>query len=249
MDQTHFTEEEIAICSEAVNNNTVSKLDSDLLDHLNKCSKCREEVLFTSEIMESVDENTLDIINNRNNKFIRYALIFGSIAASIIVILYTLVNTDNNYQQIVDNLDSDVQTSKVQTKTDSNIIKADKYIAPKKEIREVKKKKSISFKESKELEKLVERYKSDSDRSVSNSKYQSEILFTSNQKIVLNIGNTEKEEFTIELFDSNNKKLKEFTTTKNKVNLSESLKYGNYYWKLLNEDFDLIFCGKIKIRK
>ncbi len=58
----HLTEEEIAICAEALNNGTLNQIKPKLITHLQECDHCLHEVSFLSEMISSnPEESTLDI--------------------------------------------------------------------------------------------------------------------------------------------------------------------------------------------
>ena len=53
----------------------------------------------------------------------------------------------------------------------------------------------------------------------------------------------------IEIFDNQGQTIFKTETNGNFISLNTITRPGRYYWKLLNEDFDLLFCGVIIIEK
>ena len=98
------------------------------------------------------------------------------------------------------------------------------------------------------LEQLVDRYKSGALRG-------GEIEIKTPSSFEINKGKTAKLEWTnpdnqallIELYNNQGEKIREKQLSGNSYTLPSDLKAGLYYWKLMNPDFDLLFCGKIMI--
>jgi hypothetical protein len=68
-------------------------------------------------------------------------------------------------------------------------------------------------------------------------------------EILIKIKNPENSSLIFEFFDNKNKKLFEKETTEETCQVKKLTKPGLYYWKLLNQDFDLLYCGKIIIEE
>ncbi|MGE0079578.1 MAG: hypothetical protein AB7S48_17085 [Bacteroidales bacterium] len=50
------------------------------------------------------------------------------------------------------------------------------------------------------------------------------------------------------ILNNNGENIQSIETQGNGIKIPE-LKQGLYYWKLINEDFDLLYCGKITVNK
>jgi hypothetical protein len=59
--------------------------------------------------------------------------------------------------------------------------------------------------------------------------------------------NPEKQVLYVELFNNSGEKIKEITTNESNYHLP-MLQPGLYYWKLINENYDLLFVGKIIVK-
>jgi hypothetical protein len=255
MENNHFNEEEIAICAEAIKTNRLNNLAKKLLNHLETCELCRQEILEVAGIVESIDERQLRKIDRRKNPSVRYLIGIGSVAASLLLVLYTLFYSKKEEAQIAKNdipvdkyVDINEDTTIKSKKIDSIINNSNKNkkikLKPNSFLNQKRK-----FKKSTELEALVQRYKNSANRSIeTNYNYISLLKFKIKENIVLNILNEHSETFIVEIFNYKNEKLKEFETNNTKLSIKNNFKAGNYYWKLLNEDFDLLFCGKIQIK-
>ncbi|MFW6202759.1 MAG: hypothetical protein ACOC30_00510, partial [Marinilabilia sp.] len=58
--------------------------------------------------------------------------------------------------------------------------------------------------------------------------------------------NKEKEELIIEILDNKGDRILRDVTTGNRYRV-ENLGNGLYYWKLISSDYDLLFCGRIRV--
>ncbi len=268
-DKNHLSDEQIAIYAEAIATDTSVNLSDDIKRHVKYCKECTDSIQTVSEIIREDYKNSIaDGLNSiKKHKDISIETWIG-IAASIIIIatlgyllttkkynanndeLLSIDSTLYNANNIVYNdkpIDSSFSTAQndIKTGNNTNIKKATDSIIKHKSL-EV----SLAFNSNKELESLVRRFQGNSMRSNEitiitppNAK------FSKNDSINLKWNNTNKQYLTIEIFNNKGQKIIYKTSSKNIVNISEITKSGLYYWKLLNEDNDLLYCGKIKYIK
>jgi len=252
----HLTEEQIAIYAEALATDNSANLSDDIKRHVKECLECSNEILSVSELLREEYKNSIadglnSIKKSSNNKG------FWLAAASIIVIAalgYLFTRTNNAPEKNLMAIDSTIfkteniaytynEVENTITDTNSTIIdnsKADSVVSPaKKEI-------AIAFLTNKDLDKLVSRFEDASMRSVDiDIITPSDIKISKNDSINLEWNNTNNQYLTIEIFDNKGNKITSKTSSKSIVTITEISKSGLYYWKLINENYDLLFCGKI----
>lgn len=126
----HLTEENIAMCAEALDNGTYEQLPITIREHLSQCDQCAEEVLVVADISnELVDFNLKEIKPYRDKKqrIIAWSV---SVAAAIAFILLIIEvgpfnNNDNQDQYLSQNHEvseakKDSDKPEKQTNTEEN---------------------------------------------------------------------------------------------------------------------------------
>jgi hypothetical protein len=76
-----------------------------------------------------------------------------------------------------------------------------------------------------------------------------EIEYKQGSQILIKIENPENSPLILEFFNNKGEKLFEKETSEETCQVEKLTTPGLYYWKLLNQDFDLLYCGKIVIEE
>lgn len=255
----HLSDEEIALYAEAVIAKKVDEMDESIRTHILECNECADKVLAVTEIhedfLDSENNTPVKTIALRKSYWLQIAasiiLIFG---AGLIVFQIKKVNK-NTIQQFADIVDS----TTVSVDSTNLIQNKDKHIAQKKQdavpkVNQPEKtpqtvhKNLLAYAEDANMEKLVDRFKNGALRGSFSIDSQSTIEIKQNQELVLEWNNKNKELLIIEFFNNSGEKLFEEETSDHNFKTKKLSTPGLYYWKLLNEDFDLLFCGKIIVQ-
>lgn len=267
-EQKHFTDQEIATCAEAIIDGTFGKLDEYYSQHLANCDSCANQVTMVSSILE--EESILLDENNTlpQSKPQKPISIYKTIAWAAAAILLVLIgfrffpgqqgnNTNNDIAQskTVDTLkvvqhsvnptikDTIVPANKIDEKTPKPNNNPQKHIITKPEKADL-----LAYSPNNNLEKLAERYNGAAMRGTEIKVTTPNTFETTANKILLEWENSDNVLVIIELFNNKGEKIIESETTDNNYQPKEKIKPGLYYWKLINEDFDLVFCGKIILK-
>jgi hypothetical protein len=267
----HLTEDQIAIFVEALEVGSESSLPEEWRDHVSECAECAYEINMVSTLLSK--DKTGKITPKKEKSVTSKVLSLKaklSIAASIAIlissgILLLIVNTNQNIKitekenisaladslikkdtektaQTVDKPKKEKEPKKTKTRGLQNVININKD--------QSSNRKKLAYIANEKLEKLVARSKDSNLRS--NEIYvisASEMTKDEGDKIILKFNNPKEINVIIEFFDNKGKKLFDATTNSEDYNPQKLVKPGLYYWKLLDNEFYMVFCGKIIIRK
>jgi len=252
-ENNHLNEEQIAEIADAMNNSDLDSLPKNYLDHIRDCDQCADEVMLISEIVESPK-----IMQNQSTKNTdRSIKIFLAFAASVALILASyyifikpesinsnIAETNDTIENIINNNENiaEIDTIIVSDKEENEIVNQDKI---KHEIN--REKNQIAFKEHPELEDLFNRFNSSAMRNADlKIKSDSVLKISTNDSIHIE---WEKSEFNyiIQIIDNQSKELIVKDNLKSNFKSNNTLKSGLYYWKILDEDYNLLYCGKILV--
>ncbi|TKG89621.1 hypothetical protein EYV94_25340 [Puteibacter caeruleilacunae] len=265
MNQMHLTEQDIATAAEHLSKGTVDRLDQRIRTHLAECDECANEVQFVSELNQ-VDDAFINTTIETNNKGRTLNLRPLWAAASILIVLgsvYWLMNisspseeqiaeeqttqtTDkhiiaNNDQEVISNKQDTTKTVATQPKPADKA----KEVIVNKPVKRI----TLAYASNEELEALVKRFANNTTmRGEAIKVITPSTLAGPLNKLKLNWNNPDQQELIIEVYTNKGEKLFEETTSKNTVQLSKIKSPGLYYWKLIDEDFEMIFCGKIIVK-
>jgi len=257
----HLTEEQIAVYAEALATDNSANLPDDVKRHVKECLECSNEIQSVSEILREKYKNSiaegLNSINKRNK--INLTLWLG-VAASIAFIaalgyFFTKSNgvPENNLMAVdstIFNSKTIVSNKIINQDTINNEIIIDSEIKKESIVNSTKKNEIlIAFVPNKELEKLSERYKDNAMRGEEKIITTSEVKsYNTSDSINISLNKSDNQYLTVEVFDNKGTKITQLTTKENSVELNDINEEGLYYWKLINEDYDLLYCGKIIIK-
>ena len=265
-DKNHLNKEQIAIYAEALASDTPVNLPDDIKRHVKYCKECTSEIHIVSEILREKYKNSIaDGLNSINKPKKISSGTWFAVAASIIIIAalgYLFSRStdtpDNNLMAIDSTLFNNNNIANTYDEfnnnlTDTNVVIAENNIIDSNAIDSIIPKKNdlaIAYITNQEMEKLVSRFKDASMRSEDISVLTpASITFTKKDSINLNWNNTNNQYLTVEVFDNNGNKVVSKASSRNQVTITEISKSGLYYWKLINEDYDLLFCGRIKYNR
>lgn len=260
MVKEHLTDEQIALCAEALSKKNVNSLPNSLQQHLNQCDECANQVTLVSELSESI---TLEAESESKTR--KIGLTYRISAAAVILVLIglgfykgkPLKQEQSIAQTTVDSILIEKSSSELKTNENVEIAHVENKSNNNSEIEEPKNPEIIqsetnstellAYASNADMEKLVERFNSGAMRG-NDIKVLSPILVSGKtNEIILEWTNEEEQELIVEFFDNKGNKLNEQTTTQSRIQPKNLTNKGLYYWKLINEDFDLIFCGKIRV--
>jgi len=253
MTEHHLTEGNIAKAAEALAKDEYHNLNEDIKTHLAECDLCAHEVQAVSQWYES---NHLTLHQPARQRIRSMAI---GVAASIILVVVGV-------QLFQRNKPSRPTLSTNELKTDSlvqgeEITKTPEapvaYNAPEEStpdttesssIQEIAKDQNLlAYQEHEELEALVKRFEDSALRGEGVKVLSASTIEERASDISLCWENPEQEELIIEFFSNQGDKLFEVYSDANSYHPEALTTPGLYYWKMLNAEFDLIFCGRIKI--
>lgn len=261
----HLTPEEIAQCAEAINNGRYEILPASLRNHLSACEECAGEVMMVSDVSQAIDED-LDLNKKAGKNLKIKSLYIGTIAAAAAIVLFFIVPLIENGKDAIQHTGYVVSTGDIPVfvvdETQDTVYFKDygsfeiavmndesKAIEGERDIREV------AVQESEKKEELLAEYKPNENLEQLYENLQGAyrsrevevntpptINYENNDS--LSWSNPKEKKFYIEFFNNKGEEVEAFVVENNKASIPE-LPGGLYYWKLINEDFDLLFVGKI----
>ncbi len=229
----HLTPEEIAMCAEALNGKEYQNLPNDFHKHLEECDECAAEVVEVAQI--SMEWESMMKTKFAQKKFNQRILIaVSSIAAVLVLFLVfkTVLNNETEKPIIVNNTEiKSSQNIPIDTTTKSIVVDNSSMSSYNKK-----------FESNRQLEILYnnhkDAYRSDDVIIISKGEIKS------NFPISLKWKNPNTIDLSVEIFDNKENIVFQKNTNKNAIVIS-TLPKGLYYWKLIDEDYNLIYVGKI----
>ena len=253
----HLTEEEIALCSEALSDGCLDQVDERLRKHLDDCAQCAGEVMMVVELANETEK-----VEFPQKKTVKVWL-YASMLAAATVLTFLIVNIPDLFKN-----ESSIETDLAQVDSEKNQQKTIIPAFDKNETKDVvdsissidKKTSNIiekptsnisgeeiaMFTPNEDMEKLVKNMQAsyrDSDITIL---IKSSSYFPKDDS--LRWENPEKQTLTVEWYNNQNKIAKTELTTDDGVAIP-NFENGLYYWKLINEDYDLLGVGKVIINK
>ncbi len=247
----HLSEEEISVYAEQISSGKTISLGQEKIEHIKECDECAQAVMAIVEIISDSSVYSFETKEKRPKVFpLKFVVGIAASFAAIVMMVsiwYTLSNSgmDANQDNLVANdvEQNDVIVNLPETK-DVNPLVAEN------EIQEIPL--SIEKQEymtNKSLDQLVDRFSGSTFRGADIMiKTQSEITQSTDKPVELTWENKDRSSLLVEVVNVQGEVVKEINTSSDgvSINLKNS---GAYYWKLMNEDFDLLFCGKIFVDK
>jgi flagellar biosynthesis GTPase FlhF len=275
VENKHLTEDQIAIYAEALSSGEVDYLPEEWKEHVVNCDQCAQEINMVAQIIEQDISTDHHKDWKKQALFLRRWKRSIGIAASLVVligggILLFTVFSENQDQQLAEAPKKEIveDTAKKreenQRTSQNNALEKEKNkIAKQDQIKEDQKqsespennkekepKDRLAYLPDKQLEQLVDRFQNANLRGNEiEVKTQSNIEFQYNDSVKLKWKNPGGQNLIVEFYNNNGEKLFEETTSSEIYSTTKISEPGLYYWKLINSDFDLIFCGKITVQE
>ncbi|MCF8294963.1 MAG: hypothetical protein K9I34_02770 [Bacteroidales bacterium] len=251
MDYKHLSEEEIARAAEAMLHDDYERLPSEISLHLKDCQQCANEVLTLCSILEENATHKgihhLDalLLHTRLQTVTR--LIVG-IAASVLVIIgiyFWYDNNDlklnsyseNNINQSIDQ-QSDTSAGSIPDTLEGSFPVSDNTSDMNTEL--------LAFAENPELEKLAQRFNQSPFRAEGPKIITLGTLTVDATDKVFLKWEGDEIEYLIQVNDNSGTSLVESKSATGSFEIN--LPAGLYYWKLLDTEYNLVFCGKIIVK-
>lgn len=259
MASKHLSDEQIALFAEAMSTNSSEKLSLELRSHVSNCDECAQMVLMVAETIDGI-QDTEKIIPINTNAFKRYDK-WVVVAASVIIFisvgvyLSSFLNNTSIESKIVE-ADS-VSINKTEVPEAPNQIVNSPKVAEQKQSKPIKKKvkkapsqsNQMAYAANDQLEKLSSRFLPNASMRGDNIEVLSANTIQGKANVLqLEWLNSSNELLIVEFFDNKGEKLFEIETNASNYKLNKLKQNGLYYWKLINQDFDLLYCGRIKIK-
>lgn len=265
MENFHLSDQNIAEAAEALNRNEYLSLDKKIREHLSTCSTCHAELMAVSTLTDFTDESvededvtehiSLPVRSRWKHRFLAVA----SVACAVLVFSALYLNTEHS-DELFEGTVADVIVPelipvapvviKPQQKESAILLESDeKLVEEVKQITvdEVKNDQQLlAFIPNDRLERVVNRFEGSNSRSQGLNVKSTSVVAGTVGDIVLQWEDAMTEPLSLELFDNTGKSLAVVDVTHNTYKPDLKLP-GLYYWKMYNEEFDLLFCGKINI--
>jgi hypothetical protein len=242
----HLTDEQIAKYVDALCINEVNSLPAEMLQHVKECDICANEIMVVYDILSSEEIISSKKTASKSVNLLKWLPLAASIVLIAGLVSIILLNTwsqdpvvpISQQHQSRDSIDSDKDTNEIH-----KLEKSVKEVIPENESSAI-----VSlFQPHDELEKLYERFADGNLRGEEIVVHSKDIKITEQDALILNWENPAGGELIIEIYSNVNRLVFEKQTQANFVKINPKPGKGLYYWKLLNEDFDLLYCGKIHI--
>jgi hypothetical protein len=258
----HLSEEDIARYAEALLFNKVHELPAHIRSHVKECDQCADEVMAVYELLRDEAESTHHH-KSRSISFAKWVPVAAGITLLIGISGYFLFLHDKEPDGNVAHQDTNVsKTDSVMQLRVSDTLKDNTLVLgkdtaqlnkkmphqAKPEKQQQKNQYARAYVPSRSLESLVSRFEKvtyrgnniEVNRPVS-------VSFKKGEPVRLSWSNPDAVELTVEVLNNIEETVHESTTTGDSVVIAKPFDKGLYYWKLFNQDFDLLFCGKIVV--
>ena len=260
----HLSEEQIALCADAINNDNYEKLPEFIREHLVYCEQCVNEVMMVTEIFSAFEKEFPGTKKKAKLFKIKpWHITTISVAAAITFLFVVLQFTDLGRNKASSPDIVQIQQDRPEFIIDNNdTIYSDKKDEPQLfeqyEAPELAEKEILEDLPYDNSQNLIAAYVPDEnlEQIYNNMKgtYRGRninittphTIFHS-EKDSLRWNNPENEKLYVEIFDNKGEEIEIITSQDQGVAIPD-LTHGLYYWKLINEHFDLLFVGKIIVR-
>lgn len=235
----HLTAEELALYSEYVQSGEKTEIAEDILTHINECDECASEAVEFSMLSKDI----LTELSDKKPVAKKRSLLFviAGIAATLLLIygvwqIFELRINKNDIKIAGKNPPVINDTTNV---SDTSVQEIPNPVDNKHEML------ASNFAKDPETEKIIENLKgnmrSDEIEVISGFEIKSQ----TGRDISLYWENNNGNKLNIEIYTNALVKTESAEISGNSYVIKSKLNPGLYYWKLFNEDFDLIFCGRI----
>lgn len=252
----HLTEEEIATCSEAMSNGNYDQLEEEIRKHIDKCSQCAGEVMMVHELTMELPEIVLP--QKKPVQWWPYVTMAAAVAVILIVInipgvLKNEKNTETRFtqttsdsgkiKQIADNqvteINTSVQADNAASKTSTEKAAPDQKLTLSREALAI-------YNSNETFEKLIDNMQTSYRGNELSVLTKSVINFPETDSILWE--NPQHHPLTIEWYNNKGALIETIHSTSHGTAIPH-LENGLYYWKLLNDEFDLLGAGKVVVTR
>jgi len=237
----HLTQEEIAIYADAVIANNTEDIPSEWKNHVKDCHACSEEILAVVDILndDDLEDYVIEQDNNVEPKVIFFKKKYFSVIAASVVLFFSIGMIYYHFAYHIQ--PSHKQLSDVFT--DTTVFKSTEI-----DKEDIVNNDLLAFSDNDDFEQLVNRFSEKSLRGFFSVKTDSFISIKKDDELVLNWENADNDLLFVEIFNNKGNKIYEEECTGDSIKIENLLKEGVFYWKILDEDFELLFCGKIIVK-
>ncbi len=254
----HLSEEEIALCAEAIAENRFNSLPESWREHMELCTDCASEVMTVRELLAETEEESTTAAHPHKKHNLRNLLFIALAAASIAtlsIIIFTPEKSNPDKAEMIAEMDNSIiipdSSGNIPTDIAQNpteIPDANNDTSQKENLHKQKQPEPLiaaAFKTHADLEQLYQdfqgNYRGNNIAVISTET----VNYPENQCLLWK--NPDQQNLVIEIWNNKAKLTEELQSNTNEIKIPE-LNDGLYYWKLINEDFDLIYVGKIKVQ-
>ena len=256
----HLSEEQIAQYAEALAQGNQKYLPKTLIEHVKECDHCADEVMSVYEI---ISQDRSSVSQPKEKRLSVRPVKWVSVAAGITLLVglggYLLFKTDKTNESV---LIADKQELSSDSQPIAQIIEIDdaykkntlQMPSDQSEVSGNKNNGEVllaqAFEPNNSLENLASRFEQEQMRS-NDFKLKSEHhkIIPPKADIELSWQAPREDELIFTLLNNRDSVIVEKKAGKQGVKVSNVSQPGLYYWKLMNADFDLLYCGKIEIEK
>jgi cytoskeletal protein RodZ len=271
----HLTEEQIAQYAEALSEETSQHIDASLREHVKECDLCADEVATVSAMLdEGIASGSSD---TRVRSIHRKVSFWVSVAAGLVLLvsvgvyfLYFQSNhqpstplvAENQKEKAEDHQEQNNKDIKEENATDQfeesltdssegdseqledQIAKTDQQVTTKQDNNQL----AEAYRPSSRLEQLSSRYDGVSMRS-DGFEMRSKHILSTEKNDTLNISwiADQSQKLLFSLYDNKEQLVAENEVPVKGYSFVADYEKGLYYYKVVNQDFDLLYCGKIII--
>ena len=252
----HLTEEEIAIGAEAIIAGNLADQEPRIRQHLDQCASCAAEVMMVAELSGEVP----DMKHNQNNSIPvwRYVAVLAAAIALLVLVFnvpgwFTSPNNRSIEMALVVKDSVKIRINQQnQIQEDATVVKditsgQSEILVDKSSAKSTLGGEALAYAPNESLENLVSQqlaaYRSDEVIMLLSS---ADIQFPETD--LLTWQNPEKILLTIEWYNNQGDLIQTSETHEDGIPIPV-LVNGLYYWKLMNEDFDLLGVGKVVVKE
>lgn len=247
----HLTEQEIAQCADALLLGKYDTLPVHLKEHLSSCDSCATEVAVVAELSGDIGYNVEETKTAGKRRSLWVVVLTSAVASLALLLIgnYFLGNPKETGWQTALHYNAASDTTGIATTREDVVPHAgEEKPAPgqKKPAKAREEQKQLlAYALHADLEKLADNFKGayrGNDVSVITPH---ELVCSPADSLKWN--NTDKISLSVEFYNNKGVMVNTAQTTESSLALPR-LSPGLYYWKLMNDDFDLLFCGKLIVK-
>lgn len=249
----HLNEEALAQAADAVASNNYDHLPNEIKTHLAECDQCAAEVVAISQILDETHSETISIPFYKTSLF-RATIGVAALLAIVFGFYFIFNSSPDNSTRFADQTDTNqvIAPNEKENQTSPNFDTIqNNEPAPKANQRTNPANDNLlAFNTNEDLEKVYLRHQDGVMRSNDVKISADSVISISKGKRLSIAWEADGSELIFEIWNNRNQKVVEKSTNATTgLNLPAPESAGLYYWKLLNADFELVYCGKIRVEE